>query len=112
MVTLFTQNLSQFDLHLRAILDLPIPNVKILRKGFTSVIKTKSKEENAFEYSFQGLKNALNLDNIDIRLFGKPLAWNGRRLGVILSPDKKSAEVAKQYIKIIKKNSKIKKKII
>jgi len=112
MVTLFTQNLSQFDLHLRAILDLPIPNVKILRKGFTSVIKTKSKEKNAFEYSFQGLENALNLDSIDIRLFGKPLAWNGRRLGVILSPDKKSAEVAKQYIKIIKKNSKIEKKII
>ena len=103
MVTLFTQNLSQFDLHLRAILDLPIPNVKILRKGFTSVIKTKSKEKNAFEYSFQGLENALNLDSIDIRLFGKPLAWNGRRLGVILSPDKKSAEVAKQHIKIIKK---------
>ena len=48
--TLYTQNLSQFDLHLRAILDLPIPNVKILRNGCTSVIKTKSKEENAFEY--------------------------------------------------------------
>ena len=103
MVTLFTQNLSQFDLHLRAILDLPIPNVKILRNGFTSVIKTKSNEENAFEYSFEGLENALKFDNIDIRLFGKPLAWNGRRLGVILSPDKKSAEAAKQHIKIIKK---------
>ncbi|MDA9559292.1 formate-dependent phosphoribosylglycinamide formyltransferase [Alphaproteobacteria bacterium] len=103
MVTLFTQNLSQFDLHLRAILGLPIPNVKILRNGFTSVIKTKSNEENAFEYSFEGLENALKFDNIDIRLFGKPLAWNGRRLGVILSPDKKSAEAAKQHIKIIKK---------
>ena len=103
MVTLFTQNLSQFDLHLRAILDLPIPNVKILRNGFTSVIKTKSNEENAFEYSFEGLEKALKFDNIDIRLFGKPLAWNGRRLGVILSPDKKSAEAAKQHIKIIKK---------
>jgi phosphoribosylglycinamide formyltransferase 2 len=103
MVTLFTQNLSQFDLHLRAILGLPIPNVKILRNGFTSVIKTKSNEENAFEYSFEGLEKALKFDNIDIRLFGKPLAWNGRRLGVILSPDKKSAEAAKQHIKIIKK---------
>merc|ERR1711966_479688 len=51
MVTLFTQNLSQFDLHLRAILGLPIPNIKILRKGFSSVIKTKSKEEGAFEYT-------------------------------------------------------------
>ena len=109
MVTLFTQNLSQFDLHLRAILDLPIPNVKILRSGFTLVIKTKSKEEGAFEYSFQGLENALNIDSIDIRLFGKPLAWNGRRLGVILSPDKESAEKAEQHIKIIKKNSKIEK---
>ena len=112
MVTLFTQNLSQFDLHLRAILDLPIPNVIILRKGFTSVIKTQSEEEKAFEYSFQGLENALNIDNIDIRLFGKPLAWDGRRLGVILSPDKESAEAAKKHIKIIKKNSKLRKKLL
>ena len=39
MVTMFTQNLNEFDLHLRALLSLPIPNILLLRKGYSTVIK-------------------------------------------------------------------------
>ena len=39
MVTMFTQNLNEFDLHLRALLNLPIPNILLLRKGYSTVIK-------------------------------------------------------------------------
>ncbi len=100
LVTLFTQNLSQFDLHLRAILGLPIPNIFLLRKGFSKVIKAGSAQEEKYNYSILGLEKALKLNNVDIRLFGKPLAWEGRRLGVILSSDRENAEAAQRFIKI------------
>ncbi len=103
MVTLFTQNLSEFDLHLRAILELPVPNITLLRKGFTSVIKTQSQEKKPFQYEIKGLEKALKINNVDIRLFGKPLAWDGRRLGIILSSNKKNVEAAKRFIEVIEK---------
>ena len=42
MVTMFTQNLNEFDLHLRALLNLPIPNILLLRKGYSTVIKAEN----------------------------------------------------------------------
>ena len=100
MVTLYSQNLNEFDLHLRAILGYPIPKISILRKGYSSVIKAPHDIENKTGYNFEGLDNAFRINDVDIRLFGKTLAWPGRRLGVVLSSTRKSAITAKKLISI------------
>ena len=103
MVTMFTQNLNEFDLHLRALLELPIPNIIMLRRGFSTVIKASDDLPEDSDYKISGLKMALKLNNVDIRIFGKQKAWAGRRLGVILSSDRENGMTAKSFIKVEKK---------
>ena len=104
MVTMYTQNLSEFDLHVRAILSYPINNILMLREGYSTVIKANGFEDKSFDYKFSGIEKALDLDDVDIRLFGKPRAWNNRRLGVILSKNREIGQKAKSLIFINKKN--------
>ena len=104
MVTMYTQNLSEFDLHARAFLSYPINNISMLREGYTTVIKANGFEDKNFDYKFSGIEKALELDDVDIRLFGKPKAWNNRRLGIILSKNKEIGQKAKSLIFINKKN--------
>ena len=103
MVTMFTQNLNEFDLHLRALLGLPIPNIILLRKGYSTVIKAGKDIPKNSKYKIEGLEKALLLNNVDIRIFGKSMAWPGRRLGVILSSDKENGQAAKRFINVLKK---------
>ncbi len=103
MVTMYTQNLNEFDLHLRAMLGLPIPNILMLRKGYSIVIKTGNDFPKNSSYKINGVNKALELNNIDIRIFGKEKAWPGRRLGVILCSDKDNGEAAKRFINVVKK---------
>ena len=82
MVTLAgTQNLSQFELHTRAILGLPIPNIS-LEKAAASAVILANKIADSFTIS--GLANALAQNNTDVRLFGKPSIRPYRRMGVAL----------------------------
>ena len=103
MVTMFTQNLNEFDLHLRALLKLPIPNILLLRKGYSTVIKAGEEISKNINYEIVGLDKALRLNNVDVRIFGKYQAWPGRRLGVILSSDKENGLSAKKFINVVKK---------
>ncbi len=103
MVTMYTQNLSEFDLHIRAILGYPIANILLLREGYSTVIKADGFEKTRFKYNFIGIDKALALDDVDIRLFGKPEAWNGRRMGVILSKNRKIGHQARELISIKQK---------
>ena len=105
MVTMYTQNLSEFDLHARAILSYPINNILMLREGYSTVIKANGFEDKNFDYKFSGIEKALELDDVDIRLFGKPRAWNNRRLGIILSKNREIGQKAKSLIFINKKNN-------
>ncbi|MAK09307.1 MAG: formate-dependent phosphoribosylglycinamide formyltransferase [Rhodobacteraceae bacterium] len=105
MVTLYTQNLSEFDLHIRAILSYPINEISILREGYSTVIKADGFADRGFDYKFSGIEKALELENVDIRLFGKPKAWNERRMGVILSKNRKIGQKARKLISIHKKNN-------
>jgi phosphoribosylglycinamide formyltransferase 2 len=105
MVTMYTQNFSEFDLHIRAILGYPVEGVSILREGYSTVIKANGFDKKGFKYKFTGIEKALEGKDIDIRLFGKPLAWNERRLGVILSKDRKSGQKAKKLISILEINN-------
>ncbi len=82
MVTLFSQNINEFELHLRAILDLPIPEINILRPSATRVILSDGYYS---DYFFNGLKEALKVENSKIFIFGKPLAKKGRRMGIAIA---------------------------
>jgi len=81
MVTLITQDLSEFALHVRAILGLPIPGVKLYHAGASKTLKA-TKESN--EYSIEGMEQALEIPNSQVRIFGKPTTSNGRRMAVVL----------------------------
>ncbi|MEH2378545.1 MAG: formate-dependent phosphoribosylglycinamide formyltransferase [Nostoc sp.] len=82
MVTLISQNLNEFELHLRAILDLPIPHIEQLGASASAVILASEKSDSI---AFGGVANALSEKDVDIRLFGKPNAHPYRRMGVALA---------------------------
>jgi phosphoribosylglycinamide formyltransferase 2 len=82
LVTLGTQDLSEFALHVRAILGLPIPTIRLLTPGASSTLKAT---DAADEYIIAGLDEALAIPNTQVRLFGKPNATEGRRLAVAIS---------------------------
>jgi phosphoribosylglycinamide formyltransferase 2 len=93
LVTLTSQNLSEFDLHLRAILGLPIPGISYFGPSASAVILA-DQESSAFE--IQGLERALRVQNSDVRIFGKPTTRRHRRMGVALSRAKNVNEARKQ----------------
>lgn len=98
MVTLAgTQNLSEFELHARAILGLPIPSVDLLRAGASAVILADADGTSAFE----GVNDALSEPGIDVRLFGKPTARPYRRMAVALAnaPVEEGAEDCRERAK-------------
>ena len=80
MVTLVGQCLSEFELHVRAILGLPIPALRCERAA--SAVILADRESEAFR--FEGVAEAM-AEGVDIRLFAKPLALPGRRMGVALA---------------------------
>jgi phosphoribosylglycinamide formyltransferase 2 len=84
MVTLISQDLSEFALHARAILGLPIPNIVLHGPSASSVILVSGKSTKT---SFGNLTQALLNPNTQLRLFGKPEVSGRRRMGVALARD-------------------------
>jgi phosphoribosylglycinamide formyltransferase 2 len=84
MVTMASQRFSQFDLHARAILGLPV-NVAIRAPGASAVIYGGVESKNI---TFEGLDTALAVPESDLRLFGKPESFVHRRMGVALATGK------------------------
>ncbi|MFH0070595.1 phosphoribosylglycinamide formyltransferase 2 [Peribacillus sp. NPDC056705] len=82
LVTLVTQNLSEFALHIRAILGFPIPEITLISPGASRPLKAR---DELSEYSIVGVEQALALPNTQVRLFGKPVTKAGRRVAVALS---------------------------
>jgi phosphoribosylglycinamide formyltransferase 2 len=82
MVTMISQNLSEFELHVRAILGLPVPEVESLGAAASHVILADRVAESV---AFDGLAEAFSVPETKIRLFGKPDTRPGRRMGVALS---------------------------
>lgn len=86
MVTLAgTQNLSEFELHARTILGLPIPEIKLERAGASAVVLANKTAE---QYKITGIEKALAMGNTDLRIFGKPTTRPYRRMAVALAYDK------------------------
>jgi phosphoribosylglycinamide formyltransferase 2 len=86
MVTLISQNLSEFDLHARAVMGLPIPEIRLTGPSASAVILA---DRDARDFRFEGLDEALALGGgggeVDVRLFGKPVTRPNRRMGVALA---------------------------
>ncbi|QXN25914.1 formate-dependent phosphoribosylglycinamide formyltransferase [Shewanella putrefaciens] len=85
LVTLISQDLSEFALHVRAILGLPIPNIHQHGPSASAVVLVEGKSKNI---RYQGLADALAAENTQLRLFAKPEIDGRRRLGVALARDK------------------------
>lgn len=82
MVTLAgTQNFNEFELHLRAILSLPITEITLEKAGASAVILAS---ENSDKPTFTGIEKVAALPKTDFRLFGKPTSRPYRRMGVVL----------------------------
>jgi len=91
MVTLAgTQNFSEFELHARAILGLPIPHIYLDRAGVSAVILANKTAEH---FTIKGLEQALEEPNTDVRIFGKPTTRPYRRMGVALVHDDLNADM-------------------
>ncbi|WP_265575277.1 formate-dependent phosphoribosylglycinamide formyltransferase [Francisella adeliensis] len=82
MVTLTSQNINEFELHLRAILGLPIPKIELLAPSASTAILLEGDTSNP---QIEGVEEALKVDNTEVRLFGKKEIHGKRRMGVILS---------------------------
>ena len=104
MVTLISQNMNEFELHLRAVLGLPIPKIEQLGASASAVILAKDYSDSI---CFEGVESALSEPDIDLRLFGKPSSRPFRRMGVALAKGKdvlearEKANRAASKIKII-----------
>ena len=92
MVTMISQDLSEFSLHVRAILGLPIPNIRFRGPSASSVILVHGESKSV---EFQNIDQALTEPDTQIRLFGKPEVVGERRMGVCLSLGK-NVEIARQ----------------
>lgn len=107
MVTLAgTQNLSEFELHARAILGLPIPELTLERNGASAVILAT--EESKGEPTFEGVNEALTEPQTDLRIFGKPSTRPYRRMGVALAYDGLESDVSEIVKKAKQQAQKVK----
>jgi phosphoribosylglycinamide formyltransferase 2 len=102
MVTMISQDLTEFALHVRAILGLPIPNIKQHGPSASSVILVKGDSDNV---KFSGIESALADPDTQLRLFGKPEVKGERRMGVCLA---RGSSIEEARTKANKAASKIK----
>ncbi len=106
MVTLAgTQNLSEFELHARAVLGLPIVEITLEKAGASAVILAES---DSSIFTFEGVAEALLVPTVDIRIFGKPTTRKYRRMAVALSCGKSDADTNELRTQAIEAAAKVK----
>lgn len=82
MVTMISQNLSEFALHTRALLGLPIPSIRFYGPSASKAVVVRGKTDTVL---FEGMEKALATDGVEMRVFRKPNVDGHRRMGVILA---------------------------
>lgn len=102
MVTMISQDMSEFALHARAVLGLPIPEVRFYGPSASKAIVV---EGDTTEYEFQNVDKVLEEPGVQVRFFGKPEIRGHRRVGVILATDE---TVEKALQKVERAYSKLK----
>jgi phosphoribosylglycinamide formyltransferase 2 len=90
MVTMASQDLSEFDMHVRAILGLPIPTIRYESAAASAVILAPGPSD--AEPSYPGLDRALAIPGVQVRIFGKPTTRKYRRMGVALAVGRTATE--------------------
>lgn len=100
MVTMISQDLSEFALHVRAILGLPIPNIVIHGPSASAALLVHGKSN---KVSFFGLEDALSEPDTQVRLFGKPEVDGERRMGVCLARSTDVDAAVKKAVAMMKK---------
>ncbi len=95
MVTLISQNINEFELHLRAILGLPIPKIEVFSPAASAVILAS---KHSTKIAFANVAEALAIPDVDIRLFGKPDSRPYRRMGVALAKGNSIEEAREKAI--------------
>jgi phosphoribosylglycinamide formyltransferase 2 len=97
MVTLISQFPNEFELHLRAILGLPIPSIELIGPSASAVILS-DQESDAFSY--EGISEALAVGAprrpVDLRIFAKPKTLSHRRMGVALARGESTDEAVER----------------
>ena len=106
MVTLAgTQNFSEFELHTRAILGIPVLKIPLIRNGASAVVLAERENE---EFPIiSGLAEAANYENTDFKIFGKPSTRKYRRMGVSLAYGPQETSVLVQKAKEVASKIKI-----
>ena len=100
MVTMISQDLSEFALHARAVLGLPIPEVRFFGASASKAIVV---EGDATEVVFSGVEEALAMPGVQVRFFGKPEVHGHRRYGVILATDENTDKAVAKAIEAFRK---------
>lgn len=107
LVTLISQNLNEFELHLRAILGLPIPTITHTFAASRVILSP----ENISNVAYQGIGQAMSIENSKILIFGKPNAKKGRRMGVALATGNNlkearyKADTSADFVKVIERKN-------
>ena len=101
MVTMVSQSLSEFDLHIRAILGLPIPELGDVHPSASHVVLADRNSKTAPTYN--GLEDILSQPNTEVRIFGKPSTRPNRRMAVVLAKGKNTDEARQLAAKGAKK---------
>ncbi len=107
LVTLISQNLNEFELHLRAILGLPIPTITHTFAASRVILST----ENISNVAYQGIGQAMSIENSKVLIFGKPNAKKGRRMGVALATGNNlkearyKADTSADFVKVIERKN-------
>ena len=105
MVTLAgTQNMSEFELHAKVILGLPVAEIKLLRSGASAVVLAKQVGRVT---DYEGLQEVLAEKNTNVKVFGKPTTRPYRRMAVVVTNDIADADVQKVKERAIELASKI-----
>ncbi len=105
MVTMVSQNMSEMELHVRAILNLPIPQITCRPGASVPILATIATDTPAYT----GIADALRAPNTWVRIFGKPMSPGHRRMAVALALGKdtkearKKAATAAKKVKVVKK---------
>ncbi len=103
MVTMISQDLSEFALHARAVLGLPIPNIAFHGPSASKAVVVEGESK---DIVFSGLEDALSIPDTSIRIFGKPEVSGHRRMAVLLARGN-SVEEARQKVQEMAKKIKI-----
>ncbi len=100
LVTLISQDINEFELHLRAIMGWPIPELQYAGPSASAVILA---EQDSNKFHFTGIESVMKEKSAQLRLFGKPTTRKHRRMGVVLTLGKSTTEARQRARNLAKK---------